>query len=456
MESTVIFDLGLVLLFAVIAGVLSVRLKLPPVAGLLITGMLLGPNVLRIIDLPTIEVFSQIGSVLLLFMIGVEFSITKLLSTGIRAILSSMMLVFLTFTTMHEIALLMGFDPITSLFIGSIFSISSTAIIMKILEQKKLIDRKEVPVLVAMLIIEDIFAVFMLTFFSNLKSGLYIDEDFLVAAIISLTILGFVYIILLRILRKLSVILLRYQAEDTRILFSFTLGIGLSAMASLLGLTPAIGAFLAGSIIAGLPNSHDFENSIRPFSQVFSSFFFLSVGMLISPVALMTSFDLTLILIGSFMLTIMLVTTFAFYLITTNGRSSVFAGLAMIPLGEFSLLIATESVGLTQINLVNIASLSVLITSIFCSLLVHRSDQVHSWLKSHLPAKLLSTLKNSSNYFLNVVSAFEPKGYFYNLLINELKNSIFDIILEFQYFISVHGAIFSFRFIWQDTPLAQT
>ncbi|MBN1169422.1 cation:proton antiporter [Candidatus Micrarchaeota archaeon] len=429
MEDLAISDFGLVLLFAVLAGVLSVRLKLPPVAGLLFTGMLLGPNVFHIIESPTIEAFSQIGSIMLLFMIGVEFSITKLLSTGIRAIISSMLLIFLTFTIMHEVALLTGFDSITSLCIGSVFSISSTAIIMKILEQKKLIDRKEVPVLVAILIVEDIFAVFLLTFFSNLKSGLYVDENFLAAAIISLSILGFVYVILLRVLQKLSLILLRYQAEDTRILFSFALGIGLSVIASFLGLTPAIGAFLAGSIIAGLPNSRDFENSIRPFSHVFSSFFFLSVGMLINPVALLTSFDLTLILIGSFMAVVMLSTTLAFYLITTSGRSSVFAGLAMIPLGEFSLLIAKETIGLTEVNLVNIASLGVLITSIFCSFLVPRNEQAYLWFKSNLPSTLLSTLKDSSNYFINVISAFEPNGYFYNLLIKEVKNSLSDILL---------------------------
>jgi len=429
MEDLAISDFGLALSFAVIAGIFSVRLKLPPVAGLLITGMLLGPNVFHLIELPTIEAFSQIGSILLLFMIGVEFSITKLLSTGIRAILSSLLLVFLTFATIHEIALLIGFDSITSLFIGSIFSISSTAIIMKILEQKKLVNRKEVPVLVAILIIEDLIAIFMLTFFSNLKSGLYVDENFLVAAIISLTILGFVYIILLKLLQKLSLILLRYQAEDTRILFSFALGIGLSVIASLLGLTPAIGAFLAGSIIAGLPNSRDFEHSIRPFSQVFSSFFFLSVGMLINPIALLASFDLTLLLIGSFMITVMLATTFVFYLITTSGRSSVFAGLVMLPLGEFSLLIAKESIGFTEVNLVNIASLSVLITSIFCSLFINRSEQVYLWLKSRLPTNFLFALKNSSNYFLNIISTFEPNGYFYNLLIKEVKNSIFDILL---------------------------
>jgi CPA2 family monovalent cation:H+ antiporter-2 len=429
MEGAAIFDFAWVLLFAALAGMVSVRLRLPPVAGLLVAGMLIGPNVLRLVELPTIEAFAEIGSVLLLFMIGVEFSIAKLMATGIRAVLSSLLLIFLTFTIMHEIAILLGFDIITSLFIGSMFSMSSTAIMMKILEQKKLVDRQEAPVLVAILIIEDIIAVFMLTFFSSLRSGsVAAGEGLLGAVIVSLGILAFGYIILLRVLQKFSQIFLRYQADDTLILFSFTLGIGMSVAASLLGLTPAIGAFLAGSIIAGLPNGRDFEHSIRPFSHVFSSFFFLSIGMLIDPAALLQSAEITLILIGGFMVVMTLATAFAFYLISTNGRSSVFAGLAMLPLGEFSLLIASQSIGLTQINLVGVASVGVLVTSVICSFTLNYSEHIYLWLKSHLPKRLLTTLRDSSAYFLNVISTFEPEGYFHMLFISEVKNSAADVL----------------------------
>lgn len=476
MEGAAILDFGWVLLFAALAGMVSVRLRLPPVAGLLVAGMLIGPNVFHLVELPTIEAFAQIGAVMLLFMIGVEFSIAKLLSTGVRAVLSSLLLVFLTFTVMHELAILLGFDVITSLFLGSMLSMSSTAIMMKILEQKKLVERQEVPVLVAILIIEDIAAVFMLTFFSSLRSGSVAGGDGLIGAVIvSLGVLAFGYIILLRVLQKFSQVFLQYQAEDTLILFSFTLGVGMSVVASLLGLTPAIGAFLAGSIIAGLPNGRDFEHSIRPFSHVFSSFFFLSIGMLIDPSALIRSADLTLLLIGSFMIVMFLATTFAFYLISANGRSSVFAGLSMLPLGEFSLLIASESVGLTQIDLVGVASVGVLITSLACSLALSRSEHIYLWLKSRMPKRFLSTLKDSSGYFLNVISTFEPEGYFHKLFVREMRNSASDILyilgasvfyiaarpyLQFQVFLSgfsfsADAGLLAVLFLISLVPLAK-
>ncbi|MEW6722341.1 MAG: cation:proton antiporter [Candidatus Micrarchaeota archaeon] len=428
MEGSAILDFGWVLLFAAIAGMLSVRLRLPPVAGLLIAGMIMGPNVLHLVSLPTIETFAEIGAVLLLFMIGVEFSVAKLLSTGLRAVMSSLLLILSTFTFMHELAILLGLDPLTSLFVGAMFSMSSTAIMMKLLEQKGLVGRQEVPILITILIIEDIIAVFMLTFFSSLKTGAYTAESVFGAVVVSLAILSFGYIILQKLLNRFAIIFLRYQAEDTLILFSFTLGIGMSIAASLLGLTPAIGAFMAGSIIAGLPNGRDFEHAIRPFSHVFSSFFFLSVGMLINPVALLAHAELAAVLIGGFMVIVFLATTFSFFLISSSGRSSVFAGIAMLPLGEFSLLIAKESVGVIQTDIVGIASAGVLVTSIAGSIALGRTEHAYLRIKKTLPPKFLDTLRDASGYFMSVLSTFEPGGYFHNLFVSELKRLTADIL----------------------------
>jgi CPA2 family monovalent cation:H+ antiporter-2 len=329
---------------------------------------------------------------------------------------------------MHEAAVLLGFNTITSLYIAAIFSMSSTAIMMKILEQKRLVERQEVPMLVAILIIEDVAAVFLLTFFSSMRTGGYAEGNIFGALLLSLGILAFGYVALLKLLRKVSAWLLHYQSQDALILFSFTLGIGMSVLASMLGLTPAIGAFLAGSIIAGLPNGREFENAVRPFSHLFPSFFFLSIGMLINPAAMVASVDITLVLLGTFMVTVFLATSLGFFLISASGRSSVFVGLAMLPLGEFSLLLAKESLGVVQTDLVGIASVGVLLTSIICSLTLNRSDAFYLSLKRHLPAPFLGTLRDSSGYFRNVISAFEPHGYFHKLLLAELKKVSVDFI----------------------------
>jgi len=423
-----IADLVWVLLFSALGGMLSVRFRVPPVAGLLVVGMIIGPPVLNLVNPASIGTFADIGAVLLLFMIGVEFSITKLLSTGLRAIISSMFLLLLLFIMMHEVALLLGMDFITSLFIASMFSMSSTAIMMKILEQKKLIERPEVPVLVTILIIEDIFAVFMLTFFSNLKIGIQGGDGFISSIVIALGILAFTYVVLLKLLKDFSSVFFRYQADDTLILFASALCIGMSVLASLLGLTPAVGAFLAGSMISALPNGRDFERSTRPFSVVFSSFFFLSVGMLIQPDAILGAVVPSIIIIASFSFLIFLATALTFFLITASGRSSIFAGLAMIPLGEFSLLIAKESVGLTSFNLVGLASVGVLITSLISSLTLDRAERIYVGFRKMLPPRFIGRLTDASGYFRNVLSAFEPQGYFHKVLVQEIRRITVDLL----------------------------
>ncbi len=429
MEITSILTFGLVLLFATIAGVLSVRLKIPPVVGVLTVGMLLGPNVLNIVNPDEINTFAEIGAILLLFMIGVEFSIAKLLATGLRTIVGGLMLILVTFIVMYETAVMLGLDVITSLFIAAAFSMSSTAIIMKILEQKGLIERPEVPILITILIIEDVFAIFILTFFSSLKSGSYETEGILGSILVSLGVLGFSYFMLNKMIQKLSDVFLRYQAEDTLILFSFGLGVIMAVSASLLGLTPSIGAFLAGSIIAGLPNGKTFEDAIRPFSLLFSAFFFLSIGMLINPFAVLSTVNTTLLLVGIFIITVSVATTFVFFLISSNGRSSIFAGLAMIPLGEFSLLIARESIGIAQINLVDIVSVGVLITSMACSFILSRTEQIYLITRKSISPQFIQTLVNASKYFRRVVGAFEPDGYFHVLFIREIKDVGVDLLL---------------------------
>ncbi|VVC04286.1 Glutathione-regulated potassium-efflux system protein KefB [Candidatus Bilamarchaeum dharawalense] len=421
------FDFGWVLLLAALAGIFSVRFKIPPVVGLLFAGMLIGPNLLNVVDQSTIEIIAEVGSILLLFMVGVEFSIAKLFSTGLRAVISGFLLILIMFAAMHEVSIILGFDSLSSLFLASVFSMSSTAIMMKILEQKKLLERTEVPLLIIMLIIEDIVAVFLLTFFSNLTTNTYDPQSIFGAILLSLGILIFCYVILLRALRKLSIIFFRYQTEDTLTMVSLALGIGMSALASLLGLTPAVGAFLAGSIVAGLPNGKDFERSIRPFSVVFSSFFFLSVGMLIDPTALFVSLDVTVILVISYLIAVFLTTSFVFYLIGSDGKSAIFAGIAMLPLGEFSLLIARESVGIVPINLVSIVSVGVLFSSILCSFSLRKYDKIYLAIKTHTPQNLLDTLKHASGYFRNVMTAFEPKGYFHTRLVNELTSIRWDL-----------------------------
>ncbi len=432
MDESLIISFGWMVLAATLASIVAAKVKLPPAVALLIAGMIIGPSVLHLINIETTEMFAEVGAALLLFMIGIEFSIPKLLSTGLKAVISSLLLVLITFIGMHEIALLLGFGGIAALFVAAMFSMSSTALIMRILEQKGLVEREEVPVLVGMLVIEDIIAVFMLAMFSGLKAGSITPESIIGAIFTAFAILGFSYIILLKVLKHVSEYGLIGSTEDVRVLFAVALGFGMSALAGFLGVTPAIGAFLAGSLMSALPESLDLEKSVRPFGLVFSALFFLSVGMFISPLVIAGSWVSILILLLAFMALVFLGTLLIIYLQTSNGHSAVFAGLAMLPLGEFSLLIAKASVGVVpENNLVGIAALGVLVSSLICSFFLSYNEKMYLWLRQHSPIRVVSTLTHASRYFRNVIASFEPGGYFHRLFLFELNRVISDVLFIF-------------------------
>jgi Kef-type K+ transport system membrane component KefB len=429
--------LVLVLVFSTITGMLSIRYRIPHVAVLLAGGILIGPNVLGLVDNTSINFFAEIGAILLLFNVGVEFNISRLFSTGLRTIAGAMLLIVILFITMYEAALVIGFNTMTSLFIAAMFCMSSTAIIAKLLEQYHLIKRKEVPFLMAILIIEDIAAVFFLTFFSNIHSGAYNGGNILASFVLAVMVLAFSYILIKRILSQFLFSFSRFYNHDTLILFSFTFGILMSILASFIGLNSAIGAFLAGSLLSSIPKGRVLTRSMKPFSLIFSSFFFLSIGMLVSPSTIITNIDTTMLLVAFFMVSVFFATGFVFFLISANGNSSVFAALAMLPLGEFSLLIAKEGTGVVGTDLIGIAFIGVLITSFVASILINRSEKVYASMRITIPATIVNTFHAASLYFTNVIHAFEPKGYLHNLCRKEIPKIA-------NYFSFLLGIVFIF------------
>jgi len=411
---------GWVVLVCTIASIIAIRIRIPHVPILLILGALIGPHILGLVDLEVMDLFSEIGAVLLLFGIGVQFNVAKLLSKGLRAIIGSLMLMILTFTFMYEVAFFIGFDGISAVFMAVLFSMSSTAIMIKILEYEGFLKKMEVEVLVAMLVVEDLIAIFLLTFFSNLSNGNLAENEIVLSFLLACVVLVFSYLVLGKIVRKLATVLITGRSTDMMMFISFLLGIGMSIFASFIGLTPAIGAFLAGSIIASLPNGRIFERTMRPFSILFSAFFFLSIGMLIEPVELETSTLDILIIVSLFILAIFAFTICIFFLLSTNLKSSIFAGAAMLPLGEFSLLIAKAGSGLVQFNAINLAASGVVISSIACAIALQYNLWIYKTVKKTIPKNILKAMVGTSLYFREIIGIFEPGGPLSTLLKREI------------------------------------
>ncbi|MFH1257628.1 MAG: cation:proton antiporter, partial [Candidatus Micrarchaeota archaeon] len=266
--------LGFLILFATIGGALAIRFKQPAVLGLLVMGAIVGPHYLALVpDSEMLTAFADIGAVLLLFTIGIEFNVNKLSKLGTRVFLIALFKLGIVFLLSYELGSIFGiFSELGSLgplYLGAILSITSTAIVVRILEQKEMINRKEVPILVAMLIVEDLFAIFALTVFSGTNAGHSPTSiNLLLSIITALAILSAVYLVMLRLLRIVFDWLVKYQAGETMVLTALSLGVGMSylAQAEPLNLTPSIGAFLAGSLVASLPKGEELERAISPFA----------------------------------------------------------------------------------------------------------------------------------------------------------------------------------------------
>ncbi len=385
--------LGILFGFALLGGILSAKTKQPLVIGLLLVGAIIGPNGFNLVNSPNLTDFMiEMGAILLLFITGLEFEVAKLLKIGIKAMITTLLKVGIVFFLGFLVTVMLGYSVGVGIFIGVIISFSSTVVILKVLQEKQMIERNEIPLLVAVLIIEDIIAVAFLTFFyalQNSTSGINI-LSVINNIVVSIIILVIVYFICLKIIRPVIDWVLNNTTEDTIIFIDLGLMVGFSYLAYFLQLSTALGAFLAGSLVASLPNAKLFEKTITPFTLMFSSLFFISIGTLINTQAIAQNW----VLVGVLLVVVIISRFIGIGLITTifanfKREQVFFSSIAMFSIGEFALLVARESIGFNLgVDLVSIASVTIFISALFMSFTIKRYAKSYEMVKSATPWKL--------------------------------------------------------------------
>ncbi|MFH0835989.1 MAG: cation:proton antiporter [Candidatus Micrarchaeota archaeon] len=380
-------EIGFLILFAAIGGALAIRFKQPAVLGLLFMGMLAGPGVLGLVtQSETISVFAEIGAVLLLFTIGIEFSVSKLLRSGLKVLAIAVVKLGFVFFLSFQLAGLLGLNRLAALHIAAILAITSTALMVRIINQKNLASRPEVQILVGTLIVEDVFAVFFLTLFSSIDSPIFTGTSLLVNTVYALALFGAAYLVLSKFIRVLLDWLSQYQSDETMAFAALGLGVGLSYLAEAVGLSASIGAFLAGSLVASLPRGEELTKAISPFAFVFSSIFFLSMGLFVSPQSLIDNYALILILIAANLLFKFAGTSISTFLFGFSSQSAVFSGLAMLSVGEFSLLIAASGQNTVGFDLIGVVAALVFVSALINSIALSKLDPISSFVPSIVPS----------------------------------------------------------------------
>ncbi|NTU58783.1 MAG: sodium:proton exchanger [Chlorobiaceae bacterium] len=322
------------------------KIRIPPVIGLIVTGIMLGPSGFHVVrDSGMISTLAEMGVVLLLFTIGLEFSIDdmkklqKIVVFGGTAqiILTGLVIAMLSFWLMDAIGKRIGMQE--ALVLGFSFSVSSTALCLKILSDREELGLEHGKIAVGVLIFQDMAIVplmFGLTYMApgrtqSLESAL---EEVALIALFGIAMFGGFRLFMPKVVRVITSL----HASEVLVLGALVLCFGAAYLASLIGLSLALGAFLAGMVIASTDESHRISRTIDPFREAMTSIFFVSVGLLLD----VNLIDLPwLVLVAVVVLVVKAVIMTAISMtLGFSARVSVMAGMALAQIGEFSFVLA--------------------------------------------------------------------------------------------------------------------
>lgn len=339
MDIYLLQNMAAILITAVIVLLIFNKLKLPTMIGLFITGIVLGH---AINDTSIISTLSELGVVFLLFIIGLEFSIEKFSAIKHYALIGGILQVTLTTALVTLLGLALGLPLNSAIFLGFLVAFSSTAIVMKIMQQKHLNHSVQGRVTLGILIFQDI-AVIVVILITPLLGGQSIELHTFPELIIK--IIGVVILIIIG--SKWFIPLALKDAAKTKnrdlfMLLTLFICMGTTFATSLIGIGPELGAFLAGLLISKTEYSHQTLGYVQPFQDVFMSLFFISIGLMVNLHLFLYNIGIILVLTA-----IILVIKFTATLLTGKvlklpNRISISIAILLSQIGEFSFVLARE------------------------------------------------------------------------------------------------------------------
>ncbi|TCC86627.1 sodium:proton antiporter [Pedobacter frigiditerrae] len=423
-----IADLGLILAAAGVITLLFKKIKQPLVLGYIIAGLLVGPHI-KIIptvsDYKSITIWGEIGVIFLLFSLGLEFSFKKLVKVGGSSSITAIVKVLFIILGGYLIGLAMGWNDMDSIFLGGIISISSTMITIKAFEELGIKHKKFAGLVFGVLIVEDLVAILLLVLFSTMAVSQQSAGPEMIKSILKLSFflvlwfLGGIFLIptFLKATKKL-------MNDETMLVVSLALCLVMVLLADKAGFSPALGAFIMGSILAETTQAERIEHLTKSVKDLFAAVFFVSVGMLINPTVLI-AYALPILFIT-------LVIIFGKILFTTLGallagqplKTAVQAGMSLAQIGEFSFIIATLGVSLkvTSEFLYPIAVAAAAITTFTTPYLIKLSEPFYKFLNNRLPEKWLDAIERYSSSTAGITTLSDwrilLRSYIFNTIIH--------------------------------------
>ena len=453
LQTGFLINMAIVIAVAATIIILFNRLKQPLILGYLVAGMVAGPFVISaeytvgsegsqtvISAQPVIEMLARLGIVLLTFSIGLEFSLKQLRKIGVTVIAAAALEIALMIGIGYQLGRALGWSGLESTLLGAMLSVASTMIVVRSLRERGGLDNEKARLIVGLLIVEDFAAVLILAAVSGLISQGGIRPSQLTDLLLKMGIFIAASIVFgLAVVPRLVDYVGKERSGELLVLTVLGLCFSMAVFSRWIGFSEAIGAFVMGVIVSESRYLGDVVRRVEPIRDLFGAIFFITVGMLV---------DLKLFLNSEFLVTAAIITlvfilakmfscSLSTFIFGFGARNSIGAGLSMIAVGEFSLMIAAVAIGSTAISKsINLYPTIVLVTTISALVVpysVKYSDRATKIVEERVPRSLLLL----ASYFNLVVRNMRKRSQTSLKISNEMRISISRLFVYIIVMVSV-------------------
>ncbi len=442
-----ISDLAFILILGAIVTVLFKWLKQPVVLGYIVAGFLASPHFYYLPSVTTesnIEFWAQLGIVVLLFSLGLEFSFKKLLGVGGSAVVTALVIVAGMMATGFAIGRILHFSPMNSLFLGGMLSMSSTTIIIKAFTDLNIRRKKFASLVFAVLIVEDLFAVLMMVILSSIAINNSVEGTQMLMSVGKLVFFLVIWFITgVYLLPTLLNHIRGFLNNETLLVVSLGLCFGMAVFSVYCGFSLALGAFVMGSIIAGISYAERIEAVITPVKDLFGAVFFISVGMMVNLDIIIEYLSPILILSGVVIVGMIVFGTFGMLITGQPLRIAIESGFSLTQIGEFAFIIASlgMSLGVLEPTIYPIVVAVSVITTFTTPYFIRMADPVYNFIEKHLPQRLHFLI---NRYSESATTESETR----QLWVSVLKRYVWRILLYSSVLIAINIVTLNYVLPW--------
>ncbi len=389
-----ISDLAFILILAAVTTLLFKWIKQPVVLGYIVAGFLASPHFTYLPSVTTeanIDFWAEIGIVVLLYSLGLEFSFKKLVNAGGSAVVTALIIVSGMMCVGFAIGHTLGFNHINSLFLGGMLSMSSTTIIIKAFTDLGLKHMKFASLVFAVLIVEDLFAVLMMVILSSIAVNNSVEGTEMLFSIGKLVFFLVIWFLVgVYLLPTLLNAVRTYLNSETLLIVGMGLCLGMAVFSVYCGFSLALGAFVMGSILGGTSFAERIEHVVTPVKDLFGSVFFISVGMMVDPAIIVEYWKPILVMCLTVIFGMILFGTFGMLVTGQTLKVAIRSGFSLTQIGEFAFIIATlgMSLGVLEPTIYPIVVAVSVVTTFTTPYFIRMADPVYAFVERHLPARL--------------------------------------------------------------------